>query len=101
MDPVSDEQAGPPTDEGQLAGWVQAVVRRWQARGLRGRELANLFARLLNELVVARTRGAATKHIVRLGPEAAADGIARTGRLRGLRTPSKAGPRRRTSPRSR
>ena len=97
MDRVSRERAGSPAEESQLADWVQSVVQRWKARGLRGRELTNLFSRLLHELVVARTRGAAIEQITGLGPEAAADGIAQTGRLRGLRDRG-LGRRRRTGP---
>lgn len=96
---MRSERAGSPTEEGQLADWVQSVVQRWKARGHRGRELSDLFGRLLNELVVARTRGAATEQITGLGPEAVADGIVKTGRLRGLRERGLARRRRTGSPR--
>jgi hypothetical protein len=97
---MSGERAGQSTEDGRLAEWVQAVVQSWRAQGLRGRELASLFAGLLHELVVARTRGAVTEQIIDLGPEAAADGIAETGRLRQPRPRRSAGRRRRTgSPR--
>ena len=72
---------GEPVEDCRLAQWVQAVVRRWRARCVAGRELATLYAGLLHELVVARTHGAVTEQLVSVEPDTVADQFAATRTL--------------------
>ena len=60
----------------RLGRWVRAVVLRWTASGLAPGDRARLFALLLRELVLARTRGTGTGPLVDGPPEAFADELA-------------------------
>lgn len=70
----------------RLGRWVRAVVLRWTASGFAPGDRARLFALLLRELVIARTRGTGTDPLVDGSPEVFADELAaRRGERAGTR----------------
>ena len=64
------------SEDYRLARWVRAVVLRWTASGLAPGDRAHLFALLLRELVLARTRGTGIGPLVDGPAETFADELA-------------------------
>lgn len=67
------DRDGQSDDDLRLARWVQAVAEQWRVRGVSGRDLAERYAALVHELVVARTLGIPTDQIVGIDPGVIAD----------------------------
>lgn len=73
-------------EDDRLARWVRAVVLRWTATGVSARDRTRLFAGLLHELVLARTRQTGLTQLVHVEPATFADQLA--GRRSDTRGPS-------------
>ena len=63
-------------EDDRLARWVRAVVLRWTATGVSARDRTRLFAGLLHELVLARTRRTGVTQLVSVEPDSFADRLA-------------------------